>query len=265
MTKKHVRVRDFNLLSLVSAMTRDVQTAHLFMRSLKDIASFKDSCKRSVIVCTCQVEVHWSISERRSHKHLEVLAWFPNDCSCFVMFNPFSPKFHVPLVPLYAVIFSQPRFNSWHLFLDHTGIFGQLILGRNKNKHMEVTFVAHLSFLKNKTRQHNSFSQESKLPSMSFSRPGISHFILGNTKKNHQRQLCIRNLCLGHADAAGKTRKRENARIERVKARKRENAKLTKKVFHVKANNFHCRNLTSCDFLGSRTCRVPLAPRIGLS
>ena len=94
--KKQVRVRDFNLLSLVSAMTRDVQTAHLFMRSLKDIASFKDSCKRSLIVCTCQVEVHWSISEIRSHKHLEVLAWFPNDCSCFVMFYPLSPSFMFP-------------------------------------------------------------------------------------------------------------------------------------------------------------------------
>ena len=96
LTKRQVRVRDFNLLSLVSAMTRDVQTAHLFMRSLKDIASFKDSCKRSLIVCTCQVEVHWSISEIRSHKHLEVLAWFPNDCSCFVMFYPLSPSFMFP-------------------------------------------------------------------------------------------------------------------------------------------------------------------------
>ena len=97
-----------------------------------------------------------------------------------------------------------------------------------KNKHMEVTFVAHLSFLKKKTRQHNSFSQESKLPSMSFSRPGISHFILGSTKKKpstptvHTKSVSRPRGCRRQN---AKTRKRQDWTRESTKTRKRKTYK----------------------------------------
>ncbi len=40
------------------------------------------------------------------------------------------------------------------------------------------------------------------------------------------RRLCIRNLCLGHTDAAGKMRKRQDWTCESTKTRKNENATL---------------------------------------
>ncbi len=52
-------------------------------------------------------------------------------------------------------------------------------------------------------------------------KPNIRSFVNG---------LRIRNLCLGHADAAGKTRKPENAKTPEANMWKHENAKTRKRV-----------------------------------
>lgn len=139
---------------------------------------------------------------------------------CYV--QSIQPKFHVPFVPFYAVIFSQPRFNSWHLFLDHTGIFGQLILGRNKNKHMEVTFVAHLSFLKTRRGSTTPSAKNPSCPRCPFHVRG-SHISSLAIPKKAINANCAYEICVSATRMP--PAKRENAQTPGLNAWKHENAK----------------------------------------
>ena len=99
-----------------------VSLSHLCMRSLKDMASLRDSCKRSVMFVTCRAAGAQNNLVAKLHTVT---------CALIFLSLPFCP----------------------HLFLDDAGIFGQLILRSQalyrdlQDLHLQSRIQAHFDVL----------------------------------------------------------------------------------------------------------------------
>ena len=116
-----------------------------FVQALSDCLHLSSGVSRGNFRVAMVRQHLLSISEMWSQKNLEVFAWFPNDCSCFAC-SINSAQVSCSLSSLSSSHLFPASVNSWHLFLDHAGIFGQLILGQTKSAYgsLDLRGTSHL-------------------------------------------------------------------------------------------------------------------------